>query len=88
MQRRKISVRTVGDSSLFHKAKVFPGVTNILYTSVSQILAIADHLIGDWRTRKIHHTQKSVQVNRRNIISVVKVIITTVFQYADLKHFL
>jgi hypothetical protein len=60
----------------------------MLYTSVSQILAIADHLIGDRSTRKIHHTQKSVQVNRRNIISVFKVIITSVFQYADLKHFL
>jgi hypothetical protein len=42
----------------------------------------ADHYIGDRHTRgdhlrKIRHTQKYMQVNRRNIIPVVKDTITT-----------
>jgi hypothetical protein len=46
--------------------------------SVSQILAITDHFIGGWCTRrspifhKVSHAKKCIQVSRRNIILVVQ----------------
>jgi hypothetical protein len=39
------------------------------------------------RLRKILHTQNSMQVNRRNIIPVVTLALTTYFPYTNLKYF-
>jgi hypothetical protein len=51
--------------------------------TISQAVgAHADHL------RKIPQTQNCMQANRRNIIPVAEVTITTFFPYSNLKHFL
>jgi hypothetical protein len=58
---------------------------NISRTVFLKLQAVADHFIGGRRTRrqpifsKISRTQKWKQVNRKNIIQVVKITVTTFF---------
>jgi hypothetical protein len=54
-----------------------------------KLTAIAGHFMGAQgnHLHKISHTLKFVQVNKRNIMLVVKVM-TAVFLYTNLKYFI
>jgi hypothetical protein len=66
--------------------------TGYIIAAFLKLLAMAYHFIGGGSTRGPpsynYPHPKCMQVNRWNIISVVKVTITTPFLYIDLKYFL
>jgi hypothetical protein len=59
----------------------------MVYTTVSQTLGKQQSASYAVRAHA-DHTQKCMQVNRRNIIPVVKVTTTTFFLHINLEHFL